>query len=108
MDYDIWKTTNPDWKTEPDPEELGYVKVDDLPDFDMTTDYLYGCMEALYMDGDIEKLERCLEELCGQFKVNYSKRTLKIENKEKNRLLHWQLGYQRATQDLAKEKKDGY
>jgi len=49
----------------------GYVLEEDLPDFDMTRDYLTGIYEALYRDGDINKLEHCLEELYEQFEMSF-------------------------------------
>ena len=49
------------------PEDHGYIHEDDLPDLDHIKDYLEGVLEAVYVTGDVEVLENCLDEICGQF-----------------------------------------
>lgn len=97
MDYDAWKTTPDDWYDPPTPEDEGYVHEDDLPCFEDTRIFLKGICEALYETGDIKALEDCLEELCCQYETEFSPGEPKLEVKNKNRLMHWYLGYQRAT-----------
>lgn len=83
----------------PTPEDDGYIHESDLPNFDSTRDYLQGIVEAVYKTGDLEMLEHCLEELCGQFELKYEMGELQLA-KKKNGLMTWYLGYQRATLDM--------
>lgn len=61
----------PDSWYEPDYEETpadhGWIHEDDLPDLDSVRDFLTGVIEAVYVTGDVESLENCLDEICGQF-----------------------------------------
>tara|TARA_R110002126_G_scaffold55740_2_gene149470 strand:+ start:3391 stop:3705 length:315 start_codon:yes stop_codon:yes gene_type:complete len=64
--------------------------------FDKTRDFLIGIQESIYEDGNTEKLEHCLEELCAIFDVHFKPKRLKIENKELNKDVYIHLGSQMA------------
>ncbi len=49
-----------------------YIHIDDLPDLESMKDYLEGVVEAVYKDGDIKKLDHCIEELCCLLDVEFS------------------------------------
>lgn len=70
-EYDTWKYNNPDELDYLSPEDYGWVKREELPDLDMTKDYIKGMVEALNDNKDFENLKRCLEELCDQFNVEF-------------------------------------
>lgn len=61
----------PDSWYEPDYEETpadhGWIHEDDLPDLDGVKDFLTGVLEAVYVTGDVDALENCLDEICSQF-----------------------------------------
>lgn len=62
----------PDSWYDPDPEpespaDYGWVHEDDIPDLDSVRDFLTGVIEAVYVTGDVDKLEDCLDEICHQF-----------------------------------------
>lgn len=78
------------------PADYGWVHQDDLPDTDHCEDMLKGIIEALYVTGDVAALEDCLDELTGQFDMKLPESEPILEKKNKNRLMHWYLGYQRA------------
>jgi len=91
----------PDSWYEPDvepetPADYGWVHQDDLPDVDHCEDMLKGIIEALYTTGDVAALEDCLDELTGQFDMKLPESEPILEKKNKNRLMHWYLGYQRS------------
>jgi len=53
----------------------------DMELIDDTQDYLVGVVQALYDEGDTEKLERCIEELCSLYKIEFRESdTLKFKN----------------------------
>jgi len=95
VDYDSWRTASPYDDDQPEPE--GWVRVEDVQSEENTRDFLQGIVEAVYQTGDTEDLEHCLEELCAMYDVNINKSAPVLETKNKNRLMHWYLGYQRAT-----------
>ena len=97
VDYDSWKTASPYDDYQLTLEDSGYVYKDNIPNFDDTRDFLSGIVESLYKTGDIETLENCLEELCFQYDVEFEHKVPQLETKNKNRLMHCYLGYQRAT-----------
>jgi len=51
------------------PEDYGYIHEDDVPDLDHCREMLEGILESIYKTGDIDKLEDCLDELCGAFDI---------------------------------------
>lgn len=51
----------------PTPADYGWVREEDIPDLDSIKDFIKGVIEAVYVTGDVEELENCLDELCGQF-----------------------------------------
>lgn len=51
----------------PTPADYGWIHEDDVPDLDHCTDMLKGILEAVYVTGNVEELENCLDELSGQF-----------------------------------------
>jgi hypothetical protein len=62
----------PDSWYEPDcdpetPADYGWVREEDIPDLDSVKDFLKGVIEAVYVTGNVEELENCLDEICGQF-----------------------------------------
>jgi len=71
-------------------------------DLDAAKDYLSGCLESIYENGDIDKLEHCLEELCYVLNVPFAGKTLKIEKKD-HLLQEWYKGYSQAMVDLQRE-----
>lgn len=97
VDYDSWKLESP--YDCPTLEGLSDVQRDDLPNFDDTRDLLKGIWEALYHTGDVEHLEKCLEELYCQFDLEFNLGSPQLESKHKNKLMSWYIGYQQATID---------
>lgn len=63
--------------------------------------WMEGLYEAIYEKGSVEEVHRCMEELQDILKANFSVegKEPKIENKEKNKLFNWALGYQKAQLD---------
>lgn len=61
-------------------------------------DYAKGLYEALYITGDINKIEGMFEELLHSLdvKIDINGHELKVANKEENKIFNWALGYQRA------------
>ncbi|MGL5264487.1 MAG: hypothetical protein ACRDAI_07995 [Candidatus Rhabdochlamydia sp.] len=51
----------------PTPADYGWIHEDDIPDLDNTKCFVEGILESVYLTGNIEKLEDCLDEICGQF-----------------------------------------
>lgn len=86
-----------------DTENNGYVREEELPDFDDTQRYLQEILGALYESGSVEDIESALEDLCAQFKVAFNPRECQVQNKsdvtKKTGLMSWTLGYQRAVLD---------
>ena len=60
------------------PADFGYYHQDDIPNVDLTRDFLQGMLEAVYETGDIDMLERCLEELCYEYCVKYELKAPKM------------------------------
>jgi len=81
------------------PADYGWVHEDDIPNTDEVQDYLIGMLNALYHDGNVSRLEGCLEELCHLFDVEYKGGDCLLEKKKPRDLMQWYLGYQRATID---------
>lgn len=79
------------------PEDHGYIHQDALPDVAGMRDWLTGVVEAMYKTGDVMEMERCLDELCHELNVPMIAADPAVETKNKNRKMHWYLGYQRAT-----------
>lgn len=84
----------------PDMGSYGFIHEDEL---DHARDHLQGVFEALYQTGDTEKLESCLEEVAHALGLILPECELAIEKKNKNRELHYQLGYQRALLDYERK-----
>lgn len=61
---DSWYNPDPDPIT---PADYGWIHKDDVPDLDHCMDMLKGILEAVYVTGNVEELENCLDELSGQF-----------------------------------------
>lgn len=112
VDYDSWKLASPYDDYTPTPEDDGYYHQDDLPDFDSCEDFLKGIIEAVYVTGDIKDLENCLDELTAQFSNQFDIKLPEsepiLEKKNKNRLMHWYLGYQRAHIDQMNNTERNY
>lgn len=53
----------------PSPADYGWVHEDDLPNLDSVEDFLKGVIEAVYVTGNVEELENCLDEICSQFNL---------------------------------------
>jgi hypothetical protein len=51
----------------PTPADYGWIHEDDIPDLNSTKCFIKGMLESVYLTGNIEKLEECLDEICGQF-----------------------------------------
>lgn len=47
----------------------GYIHEDELPNAELITQCLKDCVEALYEDGDVSKLETAIYEICAQYEV---------------------------------------
>lgn len=56
------------------PNEYGYYHQSELPDLNHCRDMLSGCVDSLYQDDYLEKLEDFLEELCGEFGIELDAR----------------------------------
>ena len=87
MDYDTWKTTPPWDYDPPTPADYGWVHEDDIPDLDHAKDMLEGVLEAIYVTGNIEKLEDCLDELTGCFELKIPATAPLLEKKGMNKNL---------------------
>jgi len=99
VDYDSWKLSSPYDYDEPTPADFGWVHEDDLPEMAAVEDFLKGIYESLYVTGNVDKLEGCLEELFHQFDMKFELGKVQIEKKKQRDLMQWYLGYQRATMD---------
>ncbi len=84
MGYDDWRLASPYDDYEPTPADYGWVHEDDLPDLDHAKDMLEGVLEALYVSGDVEKLEDCLDELTGCFELKLPATAPLLEKKGMN------------------------
>ena len=108
MDYNYygWKEEMHDAYDALDPENHGYVKSQDLPDFDDTQRYLHEIMGALYESGSVADIESALEDLCHQFGVAFNPRECQVVSKEVKPvdLMSWTAGYQSAVMDCHKSK----
>jgi len=84
LDYDTWKTTHPDDYDHPTPADYGWVHEDDIPDLDHLQDMLEGIVEALYVTGNVEELENCLDEAVHCFGLKLPAGDPIVEAKGKN------------------------
>lgn len=82
--YDMWRLGSPYDYDDEEPEYEGYVKKEDLPNFDDTRDYLKGIIDALYESSDLKLLEMMLGEICFQYGVEMDIKELKIQEKKMN------------------------
>jgi hypothetical protein len=48
-----------------------FTRKNGIDPVEQTQDFLLGVMEALYDEGNKEKLEHCLEELCHMYKIEF-------------------------------------
>lgn len=55
------------------PEDLGWVREEDMPNVDFCEEMLRGILDSFYNKKDPEKFEDCLDELCGQFGISLRK-----------------------------------
>lgn len=99
VNYDSWKLASPYDYDEPTPADLGWVHKDNLPEMEAVEDFLQGIYEALYINGDVDKLEGCLEELFHQFNMKFELGEVQLVKKKTRDLMQWYLGYQRAHLD---------
>ncbi len=60
------------------PEDQGYIHEDELPNIEHTREHLLDLIHAVYETGDIDVIEDRLDELCGQFDIDYTPLTPKI------------------------------
>lgn len=81
------------------PSDHGYFHESEIPDTDHLKDHVTGILESLYKTGDIKKLESSLEEVCSELGVSFNPSRLLLEKKEKQNMMAWHLGYQRAMMD---------
>ena len=72
--------------------------------FDRARDFLIGMQESIYEDGNIEKLEHCLGELCEMFDVDFKPQSLKVINKEFSKKIFIHLGEQKSLMNNKKYK----
>lgn len=77
-------------------DDLGYMRKEDVFNFEGARHFLEGIVKAVYETGDVYMLEHCLDELCYIMDVEQSDKDPQIEKKNENRLMHFYLGYQRA------------
>lgn len=61
---DSWYEPDVDPET---PADYGWIREDDIPDLGRVKDFIKGVLEAVYITGNVEQLENCLDEICGQF-----------------------------------------
>ena len=54
---------------DPSPEDFGYVKMTDVPDFNWIQVQLTKTLKAIYETGDIEAMEDGLDEICSALKM---------------------------------------
>jgi uncharacterized protein (DUF1499 family) len=112
VDYDSWRISSPYDDYTPTHEDDGYFHKDDLPDFDDCEDFLKGIIEAIYVTGNVDDLENYLDKLSAQFVNQFNIKLPEsepiLEKKNKNRLMDWYLGYQRAHIDHMKYTERNY
>lgn len=65
-----------------------WIHESDVPNIEDTQDYITGLIEAIYVSGNIAKLEHCIEELAHIYDVKYEYREPQIDTK-KHPLMQW-------------------
>lgn len=65
-----------DYYEPPRPEDYGYIHENNLPNLDLIRDFLIGIIESVYVTGDIDALENCLDEICCEFDLKLPNRKL--------------------------------
>jgi len=78
------------------PEDYGYVREESLPNFENLRDHIKGIVEAVYEDGDISKLEFCLDEVCHEIGIPIKEEVPLIEKKGSNNIINSYLDFQKA------------
>lgn len=77
-----------DCDLEPDidmgPEAWGYVHEDNIPDLQFCSEMLENIIEAIYVTGDVGKLEDSLDELTNQFDLRLPRTDPLLEKKDLN------------------------
>jgi hypothetical protein len=68
-------------------------------DTDHLREHVQGIVEAVYVSGDVMKLESCLDEVCYELGVNINQGIPAIQKKKTFDLMQQHLGYQRAMID---------
>lgn len=61
-----------------------YVHIDSLPDFDHVKDHLEGVLQAMYVTGNVDALERSLEEVLAQFDMEIPRNEPVITKKKES------------------------
>ena len=79
------------------PEDLGYIYIDDLPDLDHLKDHVQGLLVALYVTGDVNNMEQSLEEICNELDIEFKADDPKLSKKPD--LIDWYLERQREIID---------
>lgn len=64
----------------------GWVHENDLPDILNMKDFLLGVIEAVYVTGDVQSLETCLDELCSELKMKLPSSNPVLEMKKSDNL----------------------
>lgn len=59
-----------------------WVHEDSLPDIEAAKEYLKEVLYQLYVEGDTDKLENSLEELCGCFDISLPSEELILKKKD--------------------------
>lgn len=77
MPFSNWDEPEP----EPSPELFGFIHKDEIPDIDICEDMLKGVIEALYLTGNVESLEECLDELAAEFNIELPNTGIIFKNK---------------------------
>lgn len=75
-------------------ESIGYVSKDSLPDLERIKDQLLGCLESMYVTGDVYMLENCMDEICHELDIKTKYTTLQIAARDST-LLTWYKDMQR-------------
>ncbi len=82
-------------------EENTYECNQVVRDMDDLADYMQGVVNALYINGNIEELEHCLEEALHIVGIDMP--TTKPFLKTKSDSMSWHLGYQRGVIDATRK-----
>lgn len=64
------------------PQDYGWVREDEQPEKKTCVDMIEGLLEAVYVTGNVESIEFCLEELAYQYGINVPSSLPVIDSKK--------------------------